>query len=144
VQIAVIGSGYVGLVTGACLADSGNHVVAVDNDAAKVQQLASGQCPFYEPGLEELVQKNMASGRLRFTSDLASAVAGVRVVFLAVGTPPRQDGAADLTAIKRAAVDVSRALTGPAIVEERESTIVIGEDARARVDEYGFVWIDIK
>ncbi len=128
-QICVVGSGYVGLVTGACLADSGNHVVGVDNDARKVETLKAGRCPFFEPGLEELVQKNIAAGRLRFTTDLASSVAGVRVVFLAVGTPPRADGSADLSAIESVAVDVARALTGPAIVVTK-STVPVGTGAR--------------
>jgi len=85
-QIAVIGSGYVGLVTAACLADSGNHVVAVDSDRAKIDALRSGQCPFFEPGLQELVHKNAQADRLRFSTDVGSSCAGVRVVFLAVGT----------------------------------------------------------
>jgi UDPglucose 6-dehydrogenase len=128
-QIAVIGSGYVGLVTAACLADSGNHVVAVDNDAAKIEALRAGRCPFFEPGLEELVRQNMQAGRLRFATDVARSVAGVRMVFLAVGTPPRPDGSADLSAIESAAVAVAQGLTGPVIVVTK-STVPVGTGAR--------------
>ncbi|MBK9120538.1 MAG: UDP-glucose/GDP-mannose dehydrogenase family protein [Phycisphaerales bacterium] len=128
-QIAVIGSGYVGLVTAACLADSGNHVVGVDNDAAKVAELQNGRSPFFEPGLGELVAKNVATQRLRFTTDLAAGVAGVRVVFLAVGTPPRPDGSADLSAIESVAVAVAKAVTGPAVIVTK-STVPVGTGAR--------------
>jgi UDPglucose 6-dehydrogenase len=129
VQIAVIGSGYVGLVTAACLADSGNHVVAVDTDAPKVEALRAGHCPFFETGLEELVRENLRAGRLRFSTDVTGSVAGVRMVFLAVGTPPRPDGSADLTAIESAAVAVAAGLTGPAILVTK-STVPVGTGAR--------------
>ncbi len=128
-QIAVIGSGYVGLVTAACLADSGNHVVAVDNDPAKIDALQAGQCPFFEPGLEELVHENMRGGRLRFATDVAGSVAGARMVFLAVGTPPRPDGSADPSAIEAAAVAAARGLTGPAIIVMK-STVPVGTGTR--------------
>lgn len=128
-QIAVIGSGYVGLVTAACLADSGNHVVAVDTDARKIEALRTGHCPFFESGLEELVRENMRSGRLRFATDVAASVAGVRVVFLAVGTPPQPDGSADLSAIESAVREVARGLTGPAILVTK-STVPVGTGAR--------------
>jgi len=128
-QIAVIGSGYVGLVTAACLAETGNHVVGVDNDAQKVRRLQAGQCPFFEPGLEEVLRGNLQAGRLRFTTDLPQAVGGVRVVFLAVGTPPQQDGSADLTAIETVATAVAQALTGPAIIVTK-STVPVGTGAR--------------
>jgi len=127
-RICVVGSGYVGLVTAACLADSGNHVVAVDSDRAKVEGLRAGRCPFFEPGLEELVHKNVAAGRLRFTERVADAVAGVRVAFLAVGTPPRADGSADLTALENATRDLAAALTGPAVVVVK-STVPVGTGA---------------
>src|SRR6185503_9921622 len=96
-RVCVIGSGYVGLVTAACLADSGNYVVAVDKDAEKVATLSSGVCTIYEPGLEEMLRANLKAERLRFSTDLREAVAGARVVFVAVGTPPREDGSADLS-----------------------------------------------
>ncbi len=111
-RICVVGSGYVGLVTAACLADTGNHVAAVDNDARKIEALRAGRCPFFEPGLQELVAKNMRADRLRFSTDLAAGVSGVRVVFLAVGTPPRPDGSADLSIIESVAQEVARGLTG--------------------------------
>ena len=128
-QAAVIGSGYVGLVTAACLADSGNHVVAVDSDRAKIAALQAGRCPFFEPGLEELVRKNSEAGRLRFATDVAASVAGVRAVFLAVGTPPRPDGSADLSAIESVAVEVARAVKGPVIIVTK-STVPVGTGAR--------------
>jgi UDPglucose 6-dehydrogenase len=128
-QIAVVGSGYVGLVTAACLADSGNHVVAVDNDPDKIQVLTGGRCPFFEPGLEELVNKNVQAGRLRFATDLTESVAGARVVFVAVGTPPQPDGSADVSGIESVAVQVARALTGPAIMVIK-STVPVGTGAR--------------
>lgn len=128
-RLCVIGSGYVGLVTAACFADSGNHVVAVDKDPSKIEALRAGRCPFFEPGLEELVQKNLRDGRLQFSTDVASAVAGARVVFLAVGTPPRADGSADLSFIEAAARDVAQALTGPAVIVTK-STVPVGTGAR--------------
>jgi UDPglucose 6-dehydrogenase len=128
-RICVIGSGYVGLVTGACLADSGNHVTAVDNDRGKIAALRAGHCPFFEPGLDELVHKNVHVGRLRFTTNMAEAAAGARVAFLAVGTPPRADGSADLSAIEAAATELARTLTGPAIIVIK-STVPVGTGAR--------------
>lgn len=128
-RLCVIGSGYVGLVTAACLADSGNQVVAVDNDREKIDALRAGRCPFYEPGLAELVAQNQEAGRLRFTSDLAAGVAGAQVVFLAVGTPSRPDGSADLSAIESAAAAAARALTGPAVFVVK-STVPAGTGAR--------------
>jgi UDPglucose 6-dehydrogenase len=128
-RICVIGSGYVGLVTGACLADSGNHVTAVDSDRGKIDALQAGHCPFFEPGLDELVHKNVHAGRLRFTVNMAEAAAGARIAFLAVGTPPRTDGSADLSAIEAAATELARALTGPAIIVIK-STVPVGTGAR--------------
>ena len=128
-RISVVGSGYVGLVTAACLADSGNHVIAVDNDHRKVDALQAGRCPFFEPGLEELVAKNVQAKRLRFSTDLRASVAGVRVVFLAVGTPPRSDGSADLTSIEAAATEIAAGLTAPAIVVTK-STVPVGTGDR--------------
>ena len=98
-RICVIGSGYVGLVTAACLADSGNHVVAVDKDSEKVRRLSGGHCTIFEPGLEELLRANLHSERLRFTMNLPEAVAASRVVVIAVGTPEGPDGSADLSSI---------------------------------------------
>ncbi|HYX43267.1 MAG TPA: 3-hydroxyacyl-CoA dehydrogenase NAD-binding domain-containing protein, partial [Pyrinomonadaceae bacterium] len=102
-HIAVVGTGYVGLVTGACFAEFGVDVTCVDVDAEKIARLNEGHVPIYEPGLEQLVTKNTAAGRLRFTTDLDSAVQQTLVVFLAVGTPPKADGSADLTHLEEAA-----------------------------------------
>src|SRR4030042_1776324 len=95
-NVTIVGSGYVGLVTGTCLADAGNHVICVDIDAAKVAKLSAGTSPIYEPGLEELIKANLAPGRLRFSTKLADGVAHGGVIFIAVGTPPLPDGSADL------------------------------------------------
>jgi UDPglucose 6-dehydrogenase len=124
-RICVIGSGYVGLVTGACLADSGNHVIAVDSDAAKIKRLSQGDPIIFEPGLEELLKTNLAAGRLRFTTDTRPAAARSRVIFFAVGTPPRDDGSADLTSIESAAVEVAQALS-PNTVVVIKSTVPVG------------------
>ncbi len=128
-RICVIGSGYVGLVTGVCLADSGNHVVGVDNDAAKVERLQRGETPIYEPGLSELLRGNLKARRLRFTTDLPGGVAASRVVIIAVGTPPRPDGTADLTAVEQVATEVGRALAGETVIVNK-STVPVGTGAR--------------
>src|ERR1700752_1154300 len=96
-KITMIGTGYVGLVTGTCFADSGNDVTCVDIDQQKIERLRRGEIPIYEPGLSELVERNIADDRLHFTTDLASAVKSAKLVFLAVGTPSAADGSADLT-----------------------------------------------
>lgn len=124
-RICVIGSGYVGLVTGACLADTGNHVVAVDNDADKVRRLAQGDPVIFEPGLEELLKSNLRAGRLRFTTGTHQAVARSPVVFLAVGTPPHEDGSADLSNIESVATEVGKALSGFTVVVVK-STVPVG------------------
>jgi UDPglucose 6-dehydrogenase len=112
-RVVMIGTGYVGLVSGACLADFGHQVVCIDSDAAKIEALQGGQIPIYEPGLKELVEKNTAPRRLRFTTDLAEAVAAADAVFIAVGTPSRQsDGHADLSYIYRASREIGAALNG--------------------------------
>ena len=128
-RICVIGSGYVGLVTGACLADTGNDVVAVDNDEGKVAELSKGRCPFFEPGLEELMAQNMRAGRLRFSTDLAAGVAASRVVFVAVGTPSDADGSADLRAIESVSAELGKALVGYTIIVVK-STVPVGTGAR--------------
>lgn len=107
-QLTVVGTGYVGLVTGVCLADNGNHVVCVDLDAAKVQRLAAGETPLFEPGLSDLLSTNLAAGRLRFTTDLADGLRSAEVAFVAVGTPPKADGSADLTNVELVSLAVAR------------------------------------
>ena len=95
-NIAIVGTGYVGLVSGTCFADTGANVTCVDVDENKIERLKNGEIPIYEPGLDELVKKNVAAGRLKFTTDLASVLDDVEIVFSAVGTPPDEDGSADL------------------------------------------------
>lgn len=125
-KLAVIGTGYVGLVSGACLADIGHEVVCVDRDAAKVEALRAGRIPIYEPGLGEVVRRNAETGRLRFTTDIADAVAGARLVMIAVGTPTRKlDGNADLQYVHAASRDIARALTHPAVIVTK-STVPAG------------------
>jgi UDPglucose 6-dehydrogenase len=124
-NICVVGSGYVGLVTGACLADFGMHVVGVDKDHDKVAALKSGQVPIYEPGLETLVQKNMEEGRLSFTTDLGPAIEQAQAIFIAVGTPPKPDGSADLTFIREVAASIAQHLNGYKVIITK-STVPIG------------------
>src|SRR5262245_54110171 len=112
-RIAMIGTGYVGLVSGACFSEFGVEVVCVDKDASKITRLKAGEIPSYEPGLEDLVASNAEAGRLTFTTDLAEAVKGVDAVFIAVGTPSRRgDGHADLSYVYGAAEEIAKALTG--------------------------------
>jgi UDPglucose 6-dehydrogenase len=124
-RLAVLGSSYVGLVAGAGFADFGNDVVCVDIDADKVARLARGELPIYEPGLQPLVARNLAEGRLSFTTDIAGAVGGADVVFIAVGTPSAHDGSADLSQVLAAAEAIGRALTGFTVVVTK-STVPVG------------------
>jgi len=125
-RIAMIGTGYVGLVSGACFSDFGHDVTCVDKDADKIAALQSGIMPIFEPGLEDLVERNVRGRRLSFTTDLAAAVAGAEAVFIAVGTPSRRgDGHADLSYVFGAAEEIARALTGPAVVVTK-STVPVG------------------
>lgn len=128
-RVGVIGTGYVGLVTGACLAESGNHVVCADRDPAKIEELRAGRSPLFEPGLAEILRENIAAGRLTFTTNTAEAVAGQNVVFVAVGTPPKADGAADLSSVEAVARAIGTALTGATIVVVK-STVPVGTGAR--------------
>lgn len=129
-KIAMIGTGYVGLVSGACFAEFGPQVTCVDVDAAKIARLLHGEMPIYEPGLDALVAKGIASGRLAFTTDLAQAVANADAVFIAVGTPSRRgDGHADLRYVEAAAVDIAKALTGYTVVVTK-STVPVGTGRR--------------
>ena len=125
-RIAVIGTGYVGLVSGACFSEFGVEVTCVDKDAGKIERLKAGEIPIYEPGLDQLVQSNARAGRLFFTTNLAEAVKGVDAVFIAVGTPSRRgDGHADLSYVFSAAEEVAKALTGYAVVVTK-STVPVG------------------
>jgi UDPglucose 6-dehydrogenase len=125
VKIAVVGTGYVGLVTGTCFAESGNDVRCLDVDRAKIDLLRGGGIPIYEPGLEELVRRNVKERRLSFTTSYPEAMAGVDVVFIAVGTPPGETGEADLSYVLAAARDTGRALGGYAVVVNK-STVPVG------------------
>jgi UDPglucose 6-dehydrogenase len=124
-HIAVIGTGYVGLVTGACFAEFGVDVTCVDVDTTKIEKLNNGIIPIYEPGLDQIVEKNVKAGRLHFTTDIGSAVAGAQVVFLAVGTPPKDDGSPDMSYYRQAAKDVADAMNGYKVLVTK-STVPIG------------------
>jgi len=128
VRIAVVGTGYVGLVTGTCLSNSGNTVTCLDIDVEKVARLNRGEVPIYEPGLEELVQRNAKVGRLRFTSDTAEAITSAEIVFLAVGTPPSEDGSADLSALWSVVESITPHLDPEAIIVT-QSTVPVGTAA---------------
>ena len=130
-RLTVIGTGYVGLVTGAGLSDFGNDVTCVDVDERKIARLKAGEVPFYEPGLDALVANNVAKGRLRFSSDVSGAVAGAEVAFIAVGTPPTADGSADLSAIFAAAETIGRSIRGYALVVTK-STVPVGTADRLK------------
>src|SRR5215468_5707052 len=130
-NVAVIGTGYVGLVAGACFAESGNDVVCVDKDDAKVRTLSRGKMPIYEPGLEELVRRNRHEGRLAFATTLPKAVRDSEVVFIAVGTPQGEDGSADLRHVLDVARDVARAMNGYKVVVDK-STVPVGTADQVR------------
>jgi UDPglucose 6-dehydrogenase len=124
-KIAVIGTGYVGLVVGACFAETGNDVICVDKDAAKIRTLNRGRIPIYEPGLEELVRRNRSEKRLAFSTSLPDAVRKAEVVFLAVGTPMGEDGSADLQHVLAAAREIARAMNGYKVIVDK-STVPVG------------------
>jgi UDPglucose 6-dehydrogenase len=124
-RIAVVGTGYVGLVTGTCFADSGNTVTCLDINADKIARLNRGEIPIYEPGLEEMVERNAATGRLKFTTDAPAAIQNAEVVFLAVGTPPAADGSADLSALWKVVDSIAPHLPPQAVVVTK-STVPVG------------------
>lgn len=124
-NICMVGTGYVGLVTGACLADFGMHVVCVDKDEAKIEALQRGHIPIYEPGLEEIVGKNERAGRLRFTTDLKAGIESSLAIFIAVGTPPNPDGSPDLTFVRQVAEAVAEHMNGYKVVVTK-STVPTG------------------
>ena len=129
-KLAMIGTGYVGLVSGVCFSDFGHDVVCVDKDPRKIEQTPKGEVPIFEPGLQDLLLRNVAAGRLSFTEDLPTAVAGADAVFIAVGTPSRRgDGHADLTYVMAAAEEIGRALTGYAVVVTK-STVPVGTNRK--------------
>jgi len=130
-NLCVVGTGYVGLVAGTCFAESGNEVICVDIDERKIADLRSGKVPIYEPGLEELIRRNIADGRLRFTTDLATAVKESMVCFVAVGTPSDIDGSADVRMVLQATADIARAMPGYRIIVLK-STVPVGTADRVR------------
>jgi UDPglucose 6-dehydrogenase len=130
-RVAVVGSGYVGLVAGACLAETGNDVICADSDAGKIERLSAGDVPIYEPGLEPMIRRNLAEGRLSFTTDVGRAVEQSRVVFIAVGTPPGEDGSADLKHVLDVARTIGRHLNHPKIIITK-STVPVGTADRVR------------
>ncbi|NOS68524.1 MAG: UDP-glucose/GDP-mannose dehydrogenase family protein [Verrucomicrobia bacterium] len=123
-KLTIIGTGYVGLVTGTCFAEVGHHVICVDNDAEKVKLLQAGGIPIYEPGLEELVKKNVASGRLCFTASTAEGVEKSDIIFIAVPTPPQPDGSVDLSFIERVARDIAAAMNSYKIIVDKSTVPV--------------------
>lgn len=130
-KITVIGSGYVGLVTGTCLAETGYHVCCLDVDPRKIEILQNGGIPIFEPGLEDMVKRNVAAGRLHFTTDVAASVAFGEVQFIAVGTPPDEDGSADLQYVLAAARNIARHMTGYRVVVDK-STVPVGTADKVR------------
>ncbi|HNX66028.1 MAG TPA: UDP-glucose 6-dehydrogenase, partial [Bacteroidales bacterium] len=124
-NIAIVGTGYVGLVSGTCFAELGAHVFCVDTDKSKIEKLKSGIMPIYEPGLEDLVLKNQKAGRLSFTTDLVSCLNNVEILFIAVGTPPSEDGSADLTHVLNVARTVGANMEKYLLVVTK-STVPVG------------------
>jgi UDPglucose 6-dehydrogenase len=137
IKLTIIGTGYVGLVTGACFAEVGHQVVCVDNDAAKIKLLKSGGIPIYEPGLEELVKRNTAAGRLSFTTSTAEGVQISDVIFIAVATPPQPDGSVDLSFIERVARDIAAAMSAYKIIVDKSTVPVkTGEKVAETIKRY--------
>ena len=130
-KITVFGAGYVGLVTGACLSEMGNHVLCVDVDPRKIQMLNAGEVPIHEPGLETLIHRNAAAGRLQFTTDAAAAVAHGTLQFIGVGTPPDDDGSADLQYVLAVARTIGQHMTDLKVVIDK-STVPVGTADRVR------------
>jgi UDPglucose 6-dehydrogenase len=130
-NISVIGSGYVGLITGACFAEFGLHVTCVDNDEKKIRTLKKGIIPFYEPGLEDLMQRNIKAGRMHFTSNIANAVDSSLVVFIAVGTPPRGDGSADMKYVEGVAKEIAKHIKSYKVIVTK-STVPVGTGEKVR------------
>ncbi len=130
-NVSIVGTGYVGLVTGTCFAEFGVNVTCVDKDVEKIEALKEGRIPIYEPGLEEMVARNVAEGRLHFTTDLAAAVQGTLVIFLAVGTPPRGDGSADLQYVEQVAREVALHMDSYKVIVTK-STVPVGTGERIK------------
>ncbi|MGH8216608.1 MAG: UDP-glucose 6-dehydrogenase, partial [Rhodanobacteraceae bacterium] len=132
-KVTIFGTGYVGLVTGTCLAEMGNHVLCMDVDAGKIARLERGEIPIFEPGLEPMVARNHAAGRLKFTTDAATAVAHGDAIFIAVGTPPDEDGSADLQYVRAVARSIGQRLDRYAVIVDK-STVPVGTADRVRAE----------
>jgi len=130
-KLCIVGTGYVGLVSGTCFAEGGNDVACVDIDERKIADLRNGKIPIYEPGLEELIRRNVGDGRLRFTTDLAAAVKDSLVCFIAVGTPQDEDGSADLSMVLKATADIAKLMPGYRIIVLK-STVPVGTADKVR------------
>ena len=130
-KLAVIGTGYVGLVSGACFSDLGHDVVCADIDAEKIAALNAGRIPIYEPGLEELVEQNREQERLSFTTDVQEAIENALVIFIAVGTPPREDGTADLSYVFSVARSIGQYMNGYKVIVDK-STVPVGTARKVR------------
>jgi len=136
-DISIIGSGYVGLVTGACFADVGHHVICVDNDAAKVKQLKAGEIPIYEPGLEEIIHRNVSARRLRFTGSIQEGVENSQIIFIAVPTPPLPDGDVDLSFVEKVAREIAGVLTDYRVIVDKSTVPVkTGEKVTESIKRY--------
>jgi UDPglucose 6-dehydrogenase len=136
-NLAIVGSGYVGLVTGTCFAEIGHHVICVDNDAGKVKRLQAGEIPIYEPGLEELIKKNVAAGKLRFTTSIGEAVDKSQVIFIAVPTPPQPDGSVDLSFIEKVAREIASVLKDYRVIVDKSTVPVkTGEKVAQTINRY--------
>lgn len=144
VNIAIIGTGYVGLVTGACFAEVGHNVICVDNDPKKVELLRGGGIPIYEPGLEDIVKRNVAAGRLRFVGEIAEGVRKSDVIFIAVPTPPRPDGSVDMSYVEKVAREIAGALTEYKIVVDKSTVPVqTGEKVAETIRRYNKQKIEV-
>jgi UDPglucose 6-dehydrogenase len=144
VKLSIVGTGYVGLVTGACFAEVGHQVICVDNDLKKVASLQAGGIPIYEPGLEELVKRNVAAGRLRFTGEIADGVQNSDVIFIAVPTPPRADGSVDMSFVERVAREIAGAMTEYKIVVDKSTVPVkTGEKVAETIRRYNKHKVDV-
>ena len=136
-DISIIGSGYVGLVTGACFADVGHHVICVDNDSEKVKQLKAGEIPIYEPGLEEIIHRNVSAQRLHFTGNIQEAVERSQIIFIAVPTPPLPDGDVDLSFVEKVAREIAGVLTDYRVIVDKSTVPVkTGEKVAESIKRY--------
>ena len=137
VKISIVGTGYVGLVTGACFSEAGHQVICVDNDPKKVEMLQAGGIPIYEPGLEEIVKRNVAAGRLRFTREIADGVTNSEVIFIAVPTPPKPDGSVDMSYVEKVAREIAATMTEYKIIVDKSTVPVkTGEKVAETVKRY--------